>query len=137
MNKINFYQKTITLVVMQMAIVEISQLANYKVFERFNYQVCYSKRASDSLTRNRSDVHIDYRRTAVEHTHLFGMRCPLYLSWNILLKVLTYVCRHCNIKYFSFEQTFFIFIFFIENNLFYFRLDYTLSWSPQSGKASF
>ena len=24
----------------------------------------------------------------------------LYLSWNILLRVLTYVCRQCNIKYF-------------------------------------
>ena len=27
----------------------------------------------------------------------------LYLSWNIVLRVLTYVCRHCNIKYFLFE----------------------------------
>ena len=40
----------------------------------------------------------------------------LYLSWNILLRVLTYVCRHCNIKYFHLNKHFFIFSFFVFSN---------------------
>ena len=36
-----------------------------------------------------------------EHTHLFGMRCHCYILVGIIyLRVLTYVCRHCNIKCF-------------------------------------
>ena len=36
----------------------------------------------------------------------------LYFSWNILLRVLTYVCRHCNIKYFILINIFSFFLSF-------------------------
>ena len=34
------------------------------------------------------------------YSHFRHEMSPLYLSWNILLTVLTYVCRHCNIQCF-------------------------------------
>ena len=47
-----------------------------------------------------SRLNLNSRNLPFEHTHLFGMRRHLYFSRNNLLRVLTYVWRHCNVKCF-------------------------------------